>query len=155
MPGPSRVASKQVPLDENSRSALRNPESTAGSTLHIFSCLFGVTNDRSESIDEEVLGDHLREVDEYLRSRTSFKDRRVYNACPKATHKEILSSIEIEGLELSRLTGSQHIQQQNYEARLDVFNAIDMVFKLFLPIQVEVPTVQKFWGAVRVIIMVS
>ncbi|RYO78437.1 hypothetical protein DL766_001500 [Monosporascus sp. MC13-8B] len=152
LPGPSNAASAKLSPGRKSRGTPGNPKSTAPSTLHIFSCLVGVTHPDFDTIDEEALDDHLREVEDYLLSRTSFSDRRAYDACPEATRDEICAHLEKEGIELSKRTDVQRGRQRDYEARLDIFNAADVVFKFFFPPNVEVPTVRKFWGALRVII---
>ncbi|KXX79338.1 hypothetical protein MMYC01_204552 [Madurella mycetomatis] len=128
------------------------PESTALPVLSIFSCLPGVTDPKFDNIDEEALDDHLREVEDYLLSRTTFSDRRAYTACPEATRDKVYAHLEQRGVELSRLTDVKREQQQDYETQLDIFNAADVVFKFFFPPDTEVPTTRKFWGALETII---
>ncbi|KAK5656101.1 hypothetical protein OQA88_5240 [Cercophora sp. LCS_1] len=130
----------------------RKRGSTTLSVLPIFSCLPGVADPKDDSLDEEVLDDHLLEVEDYILSRTPFSDRRAYNACPKATRDKIHAQLEQRGVELSGATDVQREQQQDYEMRLDIFNAADAVFKFFFPSDVVVPTINKFWGALEAII---
>jgi len=155
VPGPSHTASEKLSPDWKSRSTAGKPRSTAPSTLAIFSCLVGVTHPDFDTIDEEALDDHLREVEDYLLSRTSFSDRRAYAACPEGTRDEIYDQLEKEGIELSKLSDGQRGRQRDYEAQLDIFNAADVVFKFFFPPDVKVPTIGKFWGALNIIINVS
>lgn len=67
-------------------------------------------------MDEDILNDHLREVEDFILSRTSFGDRRAYEACPEATLNEVYAQLEIEGIEPAKGTGGQHRTQQRYEA---------------------------------------
>jgi hypothetical protein len=157
-PGQSRKASEKLPPSNpnwKSRSTPEKPESVTLPAISIFSCLSGVTHPDYAHIDEEALDDHLREVDDYLLSRTPFSDRRTYAACPEATRDAIYSDLEQRGIELSKLEEDQHEQQWLYETQLDIFNAADIVFKFFFPPDVEVPTIRKFWGALDIIISVS
>ena len=152
-PGPSHAASEKLSPNWKSRNISGKPESTALPALSIFSCLAGVTHPDFDNIDEEALDDHLREVEDYLLSQTTFSDRRAYAACPEATRDEIYVHLEKRGIELSKLTNVQREQQLYYETQLDIFNAADVVFKFFFPPDVEVPTIRKFWGALEVIIV--
>ncbi|KAI1370582.1 hypothetical protein F4677DRAFT_457763 [Hypoxylon crocopeplum] len=126
----SRAASEKLPPGRKGRSMPQKAESTAPSTLSISSCL----------------------VDDYLLSRTSFSDRRAYATCPEATRDEIYAHLEKEGIKLSELSDSSRTPQRNYEAQLDVFNAADVLFSFFFPPNVKVPTISRFWGALRAIL---
>ncbi|KAI1661526.1 hypothetical protein F4813DRAFT_386056 [Daldinia decipiens] len=155
MPGPSNIASEKSPLGLKGRTMPENPESMAESMLHIFSCLAGVIHPGSDAIDEEALYNHLEEVDDYLLSRTSFSDRRAYSTCHEATYDEIYGDLEQEGVELSKPTDGQHERQHDYEERLDIFNAANAILNFFFPPNVEVPTIRKFWGALKFIVIDS
>ncbi|KAK4236126.1 hypothetical protein C8A03DRAFT_17193 [Achaetomium macrosporum] len=154
-PSQSRTASEKLtPSSPNwkSRNVPGNPESTTLPAVSIFSCLPGVTHPDYVHIDEEALDDYLREVDDFLLSRTPFSDRRAYAACPEATRDTIYSCLEKRGIELSKTADVEREEQWYYETHLDIFNAADIVFKFFFPPDVEVPTIRKFWGALDIII---
>ncbi|EFX03055.1 Mg2+ transporter [Grosmannia clavigera kw1407] len=161
-PGPSLPAAKVVSGARSSATTQGpiKPSSSAASVstaMPIFSCLTGVTRPDHNTIDEDALDDHLREAEEFILSATSFSDRHAYNACPNSTRDEISAHLQQVGAELAKITDqksvrSQLSQQRFYEIQLDVFNAASMVFAYFFPPGVNVPTVQKFWGAVQIIV---
>ncbi|KAF3762955.1 putative Mg2+ transporter [Cryphonectria parasitica EP155] len=151
-PGRSHATSEKLVSGQHTKPMPGISKSTPSSRLSIFSCLIGVTHPDFDTIDEEALDDHLREVEDYLLSRTSFSDRRAYTACPDATRSEVYAFLESQGVELSKSDDSQRVWQRDYEAKLDIFNAADVVFKFFFPLGVEAPTISKFWGALQIII---
>ena len=150
MPGPSQKASGELIPEQEGR-ASSNREPAAPCTLAIMTCLEGVTKPDFDTIDEEALNDHLREVENYILSQTSFSDRRAYIACPETTRDEIYSHLEHEGAGIP----DRSDEQRRYEMRLGIFNAADAMFRFFFPPDVEVPTTRKFWGALNVFITVS
>lgn len=127
----------------------------APATMSMFSCLVGVIHPEYGTIDEDVLDDHLREVEEFLLSKTSFSDRRAYKDCPEASREEIYSYLEKKGAEIAALKSKQRARQRAYETQIDIANAASTVFALFFPPDVQVPTMQKFWGALKTIVVVS
>ena len=156
-PGPSHASSETlIPgQDTNTRPMSGRLNSTPPSKLSIFSCLDGVVDPDSNTINEEALSNHLREVDDYLRSETSFSDRRAYATCPGATRDEVYAYLRNQGDELSGNGERKRGRERGYETRIDIANAADVVLKFFFPPHVEVPTISKFWGAVKMAITVS
>ncbi|KAI0097925.1 hypothetical protein GGR51DRAFT_577712 [Nemania sp. FL0031] len=152
-PGPSHAASGKAVPDQNTRPMSGDSRSTSLSRLSIFSCLVGVSHPDFDTIDEEILDDHLREVEDYLLFQTSFSDRRAYGACPEATRDEVYAYLESQGVELSNSNEGQRAWQRDYEVKLDIFNAANVVFEFFFPPRVEVPTIPKFWGALKMIMV--
>ncbi|GAB1317897.1 Mg2+ transporter [Madurella fahalii] len=141
--------------DRNGKTAPVKPKSTTQSAggMSIFSWLVGVTRPDSDEIDLDALEDHLQEVEDFLLYETSFRDRRAYRDCPDGTREDLVSLLEQKGADLSESTEAQHRRQKDFEMQLDLFNAADLVFKFFFPANVVVPTVHKFWGALKVIII--
>jgi hypothetical protein len=145
------------PKDDPSKKLKEKPLAAAGvanKAFHIFECLDGVRSPNTDSIDEAALVELLREVDDYLAYSTSFTDRKEYRDCPEATRVSAYADMEKEGIELAK-SKPRALVQQNYEDRIDIFNAADLVFSFFLPPSLEAPTVSKFWGAIHRVVQVG
>ncbi|KAK4184374.1 hypothetical protein QBC35DRAFT_417078 [Podospora australis] len=121
----------------------------------IFSCLDGVANSTTGGINKTVLEEHLAEVDEYLLQNCLPTDRRAYSSCRQASRGEVYQLLEEEGRPLAdpEQPPWPQLRRDRYKTRVDFFNTADMIFKFFFPVDVVVPTVGKFWGAVKTIVM--
>ena len=64
--------------------------------------------------------------------------------------------LEDRGAEESRFKDKPG-KRDDYEHRIDIFNAADQIFRFFLPWRVsnDAPTVGKFWAAVQNLIEAS
>ncbi|KAK3317448.1 hypothetical protein B0T19DRAFT_434993 [Cercophora scortea] len=127
----------------------------SGASFSLFSCLEGVTTADAEDINNKALDDQLKEVEGFLLHRTVFSDSRAYCDCPDASRVSVYELLAKEGSELSDLSNRRVTQskQWDYEHRIDIFNAADVVFRLFFPENSEAPTVKKFWGAVQLLVV--
>ncbi|KAI0593277.1 hypothetical protein F4775DRAFT_521473 [Biscogniauxia sp. FL1348] len=105
--------------------------------------------DGSGRIDIKALTDYLTEVDDYLGSSTSASDRTAYQECHFSSRQLVHSYLEANKPE-AKEDSSADPRLKKYEDAVDIFNAADVFFELFLPHGIEstMPTVGKFWGAV-------
>ncbi|KAK4224169.1 magnesium transport protein cora [Podospora fimiseda] len=126
-------------------------------TFAIFTCLDGVQVSESDTIDEKVLQEVFSELNDYLFYHTTPSDRRAYCDCPEASRLEVYAQLETEGVALSDpyMPPLGPSDRQDYERRVELFNNADKLFKFFFPSDIEVPTVKKFWGAIRALVHVS
>ncbi len=105
-------------------------------------------------VDDEELRNQLQEVDDYLQNGTSFSDKKTYQSGKEATRLSSLEYLEQQASQVDK--GKNKIQKkQEYEDRIDILNAADVVFRFFLPAVYEGPTVQKYWGAIRDLVEVG
>lgn len=95
----------------------------------------------------------LDAAERFLTCETTYSDRKAYKSCETATRSEcydylagLASRVEDDGSDIVRRT---------YEERVDIFNAVDIVYTFFLPLNFNGSMVGKFWGAVRTLIEVS
>lgn len=121
--------------------------------FHVFSWLdsFTVTEEASSKEQAESLRVQLQEMDEFIRKETNASDRKAYQNCPEATRLDALTSLE-EQLEKSKKSPQS---KREFDDRVDIVNAAEIIFRFFLPLQFEGPTVGKFWGAIHRLIRVS
>lgn len=126
---------------------------TTDDKFHVFSWLesFATTAEANSKEQAESLRAQLEEMDEFLRNETNASDRKAYQNCPEATRLEVLTSLE-EQLERSRKSSQS---KREFDDRVDVVNAAEVIFRFFLPLHFEGPTVGKFWGAIYRLIKVS
>jgi hypothetical protein len=124
------------------------------SDFHVFECVDGVRIPGENGIDQAALLDLLEETDGFLNSATTFSDRRDYRDCPTRSRFAAYGLLKEQGVELGT-AGKRAYGQQRYENRVDLFNAVDMIFRFFLPPTFEGPTIGKFWGAMDRIVEVS
>lgn len=126
-------------------------------SFHVFTWLETVlvcTGTATPWIDNEALDKQLQEVDDYLCRGTSFTDKKAYQDCEESTRSALFDYLEKQGAEIEKLKNASS-KRHGYEERIDIFNAADVVFRFFLPPDVEAPTVKRYWGAVSTLIQVS
>lgn len=122
-------------------------------SISIFAFLEGVS--QPAGADESALNEHLLEVEDFLLSHANFTDRKAYRSCPTSTRADVHRILENRGSVLSQSSDTSNEDQLDYEEYVDMFNTVDIIFRFFFPPDSEVVTMGKFWGAVKVLIVVS
>ncbi|KAL8341987.1 hypothetical protein RB601_005236 [Gaeumannomyces tritici] len=126
-------------------------------SFHVFTWMETVlvsTGTAQPWVDKEALEKQLKEVDDYLCRGTSFTDKKAYTDCEENTRESLFQYLEQQGAEMERLRNASS-KKRGYEERIDIFNAADMVFQFFFPLDIEAPTVKRYWGAVSALIQLS
>lgn len=101
----------------------------------------------------EVLKVKLSAVDVFLKESTSYSIRNAYKTGREFSREDVIENLtKLESWIDKRQ--SEPIKRE-YEKRIDIFNAADILFGLFLPSSLDGPTVRKFWGAIKTLIYVS
>ncbi|KAG5754472.1 hypothetical protein H9Q70_002923 [Fusarium xylarioides] len=95
----------------------------------------------------KLLEAQLDAAETFLTCDTTYTDRKAYKTCKEATRKECYDYLvelagRIEEAESDSL-------RRAYEEKLDIFNAVDIVYSFFLPTNFQGPMVGKLWGTVR------
>jgi hypothetical protein len=121
--------------------------------FHVFSWRESVTATGNPSSQEqaESLQMQLQELEEFLSTETNRFDQQAYHNCPEATHLTALTYLEEQAAAVKK--NSQ--LKREFEDRVDVLNAAEIVFRFFLPLESGGPTVAKFWGAINRLVQVS
>lgn len=121
--------------------------------FHVFSWLesFTASGQLSSQEQAESLRMQLQEIEDFLSNETNRLDRQAYKNCPEATHLAALTYLEEQAATVKR---NSHLKR-DFEDRVDVLNAAEIVFRFFLPLESEGPTVRKYWGAIHRIVQVS
>lgn len=127
-------------------------------TFHVFTWLETVQAGfkGSADLDVEAITGQLQEVEEFLLYSTTMAERRAYNNCNWSSRKLVHAYLEDRGQELE--DGNEKLKKkQDYEERVDLYNAADLVYRFFLPwrLDADAPTVGKFWGAISTLVEVS
>ncbi|OHE98990.1 hypothetical protein CORC01_05680 [Colletotrichum orchidophilum] len=99
-----------------------------------------------------VLQKQLSEVEEFLTAETNGLDRRAYLEAEMSTRNEVYEYLEQQGARMQDTKKSW--RKQDYEERVDIFNAADSLFRFFLPPLFDGPTTERFWGAVMNLVTV-
>ncbi|KAB5551293.1 hypothetical protein GE09DRAFT_168424 [Coniochaeta sp. 2T2.1] len=130
---PAKPKSPPVPEPEEDR-------------FHIFSWLesFTPTGEAASQEQAESLRQQLQEMEDFLNKDTSRPDRQVYQSCFESTREACLKYLEQQ----AAMAKKNSSQKRYFENRVDVLNAAEIVFRFFLPLQSDGPTVTKFWGAI-------
>ncbi|KAF4997797.1 hypothetical protein FGRMN_3635 [Fusarium graminum] len=95
----------------------------------------------------------LDAAERFLTCETNYSDRKVYKTCKTATRSECFKYLT-ELSDRVENDGSDTVRR-TYEERVDVFNAADIIYTFFLPMDFDGPMVGKFWGAIRTLIELS
>ncbi|KAM0196791.1 hypothetical protein ACHAPI_005672 [Fusarium lateritium] len=95
----------------------------------------------------------LDAAERFLTNEATYSDRKAYESCKTGTRNECYDYLA--GL-ASRVEndGSDNVRRV-YEERVDIFNAVDIAYTFFLPMNFNGSMVGKFWGAVRTLIELS
>lgn len=88
----------------------------------------------------------LKSADEFLREQPSYSTQTAYKECPEASRATVLERLRL---------GYARVQEEKSDARrlqhedgIELFNAADTLFQLFLPLACTGPTTTKFWGTI-------
>lgn len=122
-------------------------------SISIFASLEGVP--QPAGVDESVLNEHLLEIEDFLLNQTNFTDRKAYRCCKPSSRNNIHEILRKRGSILSQSPDPSSRDQADYEEAIDIFNTADIIFRFFFPASTEVATVNKFWGAVKLLVEVS
>ena len=106
-------------------------------------------------VDEQDIRDDLREVDDFLKSRSSVSDRIVYQECALGTRDAIVEQLTRVK---TKLMSAEKVNPEKLKilgTKEAIAAAADQIFQFFLPIKFDGPTVQKYWGAIDSLILVT
>ncbi|KAI1465730.1 uncharacterized protein F4812DRAFT_110004 [Daldinia caldariorum] len=118
--------------------------------FHVFSWL-EIGENEGDGImpyNVEQLTTSLREIEEYLITSTGMRDRSAYRNCEISSRRSVHAYLsQGSGIEKAE---ELDWQKNEYEKRVDLYNAADIIFDFFLPQYVDesTPTIGKFWGAI-------
>ncbi|KAI1765348.1 hypothetical protein GGR53DRAFT_270001 [Hypoxylon sp. FL1150] len=142
------------PETRNIRTKLSNG---VDNNFHVFTWLDAAENETNGTEpDGETLVAHLQEIEDYVLSSTAMRDRNAYNTCKSSSQVSVHAYLKEKGLEVESAEEESQ-EKQEYESRVDLYNAADIVFSFFLPqwIGKDTPTVRKFWGSIQSLVEVS
>lgn len=127
----------------------------------IFNCLECVADSTTNllHVNRVPLGDHFMDVEDFLLHKTSFTDRRVYKIFSTSTRAIVHGLLEKHAAKLlvspdETKRDIDQAAQRLVEAKIDLFNVVDQLFRFFFPLSADVATVGKFWGAIKRIVEV-
>ena len=136
-------------------------KATSGSTqkqgfLHVLALLEDVFQPPSLEVSQneskwERLKTQLKTADEFMLQKTPFSVKMAYKDCKDSTREEVYNYLK----ELAADFENDEADKHSYEERIDVFNAADLLFQLFLPPTFNGPTVGRFWGAIARLVKVG
>ncbi|OHW93088.1 Mg2+ transporter [Colletotrichum incanum] len=121
--------------------------------FHVFSWAEATTPSPVEGPNFIVLQKQLSEVEEFLTAETNGPDRRAYLEAETSTRNEVYLYLEQLGADMQ--STKKAWKKQDYEERIDIFNAADSLFRFFLPPLFDGPTTERFWGAVMNLVRMS
>ena len=121
--------------------------------FHIFCWLksFTTMGEVASQEQADALWQQLQEMEEFLTKETSRIDRQVYQSCYESSRAACLKYLEQQAVAAKKNPSSKRY----FENRVDILNAAEIVFRLYLPLQSDGPTVKKFWGAIYRLVQVS
>ncbi len=131
--------------------------SEANETFHVFTWLAHVqvfSSNRVSLVDSDALRKQMEEVDNYLKNETGFSDKKAYRDCKESTRASSFEYLEEQGKAIETANKKARGKHE-YEERIDILNAADVVLRLFLPVAYDGPTTAKYWGAIRSLVEVN
>lgn len=106
-------------------------------------------------VEEQDIKDDLREVDVFLKSKSSVNDRIVYQDCALVTRESVVEQLTRVK---TKLMSAEKVNPEKLKilgTKEAIAAAADQIFQFFLPVAFEGPTVQKYWGAIDSLILVT
>lgn len=108
------------------------------------------------NVNEEDVKSDLKEVDDFLASRSSLGDRLLYQECPVSSRGAVFEALEKAKRKIINATEKKDQEKLKVlESKSAILAASDLLFQFFLPSGFEGPTVEKFWGALDALLFVS
>ncbi|CAG8959792.1 hypothetical protein HYFRA_00001700 [Hymenoscyphus fraxineus] len=100
---------------------------------------------KGSPVVEKRLRKDLEEVDRYLISQPSFKDRTAYMQCGQLSRDGIY---EMLAKERESIPETGNVKRIAYERKVVLINKAETIFRFFIPFQLQGRTIGKFWGAI-------
>lgn len=97
--------------------------------------------------------DQLNSVEKFISQQCPYPDSKAYRTCEVATRAEVHQHLASLASRVNELDNSH--ARTLYEEAIELYNYAETVFDLFLPLSFDGPTTRKFWGAVRLLTVVS
>lgn len=101
----------------------------------------------------DMLQSQMQSAETFLTEKTSFSKQSAYNNCPINSRSHIYQFLVAQGAQVDEK--KDDALKRVLEDCIDLFNAADCLFQLFLPKCSDYPTTNKFWGAIMELISVS
>jgi hypothetical protein len=105
--------------------------------------------------NENHMKGHLGEMDHFLTRMTNLNLRLNYQGCTNRSRQDTYEMLVKEKQELNESSKTDLKRRKNYENKVDLLNAANLMFQFFLPSKIDGPTVGKYWGALFQLIAVS
>nr|XP_036585489.1 mg2+ transporter [Colletotrichum truncatum]KAF6795540.1 mg2+ transporter [Colletotrichum truncatum] len=122
--------------------------------FHVFSWAGPHSTSPTDGPNFIALQKQLSDVEDFLTAETNGPDRRAYLDAEVSTRDTVYAYLEQQGLALQDVKNKPW-KKQDYEERVDIFNAADSLFRFFLPPLFDGPTTDRFWGAIMNLVWVS
>jgi hypothetical protein len=108
------------------------------------------------NVDEQGVNSDLKEVDDFLASRSSLSDRVMYQECAVSSRQVVFDALAKAKKKIMDATEKKDQDRlEVLENKTTILAASDLLFQFFLPSGFEGPTVDKFWGALNTLLFVS
>lgn len=78
--------------------------------------------------------------------QTAYVTQTAYNDCTESSHGAALENLKVIGVEVDN--EKSDLRKRGHEDGLELFNIAETLFQLFLPLDCDGPTTNKFWGAI-------
>jgi len=145
----AEIPRSHVTEGEGSGKERDDSETTTSNSLNTFH----VFTWPDDELDSAAYMTELADLDQFLRKRTRVRDQRAYRECASGTRDEVR-------LRLEQLKGDDSFYNETslkteIDDRIDIFNAAELLFGLFLPLEASGLTTGKFWGALERLFDVS
>jgi len=107
----------------------------------------------AQNSGSEFLEAQLSAAESFLIGETTLSERKAYKTCKSGNRAECYAYLS--GLSgLVEETGSDTIRRA-YQEKVDIFNAADITYSFFIPLDFDGPMIDRFWGAIRTLIEVG
>ncbi|KAI1344069.1 hypothetical protein F5Y15DRAFT_186429 [Xylariaceae sp. FL0016] len=119
--------------------------------FHVFTWMDTVqANTDSRSLDRTALYQQFENLRKYILNSTELKDRRSYRHCTRSSRQELHAYLEEQRVTIES-SGDSPNKDLDYERKVDLYNAADVVYGFFLPCSIGkgLPTTNAFWGAIH------
>ncbi|CAM1507046.1 Fc.00g066870.m01.CDS01 [Cosmosporella sp. VM-42] len=139
---PLRAVLLGIPENETNTKA-GNKGKPEHDDLHVLTLVPGHL--KRASID--ALKVQLQAAERFLLTETAFSNRKAYKCSKESTRSKTYNYLAELNVKVEE--NGKDIIRRAYEERIDIFNAADILYGVFLPKSFDDPTSRKFWGAIK------
>jgi hypothetical protein len=151
-PSVARITLKPLENESRPSNSLKAtvPSLEPSTNIHVLTLLpdADLSQNSFNKVEEQLKG-----LEKFIGQQCPYSDSKAYKTCEVATRAEVHEHLESMAIRVNKLDDSRI--RTLYEEAIELYNYAETVFELFLPVTFDGPTTRKYWGAIKLLTLVS